>query len=158
MAICDVVDNFSDFGPTWNLDDYIYIGERKGIVRVSANSGKPETIVALKETETAHRPQLLPGGDGLLFTLASGESVPRWNNAQIVVQSLKSGERKVLIEGGSDARYVPTGHLVYAIGSTLLAVPFDVKKLQVTGGPVPILEGVSGFRQARLWARSPSWL
>ena len=59
-----------------------------------------------------------------------------------MVQSLKSGERKVLIEAGSDARYVPTGHLVYALGSTLLAVPFDVKKLQVTGGPVPILEGV----------------
>src|SRR5207249_62791 len=46
-----------------------------------------------------------------------------------------------LFEGGSDARYVPTGHIVYALGSTLLAVPFDVEKLQVTGGPVPIIEG-----------------
>src|SRR4030095_6455007 len=46
------------------------------------------------------------------------------------------------IEGGSDARYVPTGHIVYVVGPTLLAVPFDAKTLQVTGGPVPIIEDV----------------
>jgi Tol biopolymer transport system component len=55
---------------------------------------------------------------------------------------LRSGERKTLIEGGSDARYLPTGHLVYALGGTLFAVPFDLRRLEVTGGPVPIVEGV----------------
>lgn len=58
------------------------------------------------------------------------------------MQSLDSGERKTLIEGGSDARYVPTGHIVYALSGTLLAVPFDVRRLQVTGGPTPVVEGV----------------
>src|SRR5262249_4373638 len=68
--------------------------------------------------------------------------------ARIVVQSLKTGVRKLLIEGGSDARFVPTGHLIYAVGSTLFAVPFDVKKLQTTGGYVPVIEGV---RRSRLF-------
>jgi len=48
----------------------------KGLYESLPIAVKPETIVALKETETAHRPQLLPGGDGLLFTLASGEGAP----------------------------------------------------------------------------------
>ena len=59
-----------------------------------------------------------------------------------MVQSLGSSERKTLIEGGSHARYVPTGHLVYARGGVLFAVPFDLKRLEVTAGPVPIVEGV----------------
>src|SRR5205823_14960051 len=66
----------------------------------------------------------------------------RWDKARIVVQSLQSGERKTLIEGGSDARYLPTGHIVYALGGTLFAVPFNLRRLEVTGGPTPILEGV----------------
>ena len=58
------------------------------------------------------------------------------------MQSLETGVRKTLIEGGSDARYVPTGHIVYASGGTLFAVPFDLAKLEVTGGAVPVVEGV----------------
>ncbi len=76
----------------------------------------------------------------MLFTLSTqGVS---WDQAQIVVQLLETGERRVLIEGGRDARYLPTGHLVYAQAGTLLAVPFDLTRLEVTGGPVPIVEGV----------------
>src|SRR5947199_9482532 len=45
--------------------------------------------------------------------------------------------------GGTYARYVPSGHLVYARAGGLLAVPFDLKRLEVTGAPVSILEGVS---------------
>jgi hypothetical protein len=81
-------------------------------------------VVALKG-EFAHGPQILPGGDALLFTLSPGSSNAAWDRAQIVIQKLSTGERKPLLEGGSDARYVPTGHIVYALGSTLLAVPFD---------------------------------
>src|SRR5262249_9594055 len=66
----------------------------------------------------------------------------RWENAQIVVQSLKTGERKPLIPAGSEGRYVPTGHIVYMNGSILMAVRFDLNKLQVIGGPVSILQGV----------------
>jgi Tol biopolymer transport system component len=139
INVADINDVNGGFGLAWNEDDYIYNGEPGAITRVSANGGTLEKIVALKKNEVAHRPQLLPGGDALLFTLATDN---RWDGSQIVVQSLKSGARKTLITGGSDGRYVPTGHIVYALGTTLLAVRFDVKSLQVSGGPVPILDGV----------------
>ena len=76
----------------------------------------------------------------MLYTLgAPGQ----WDAAQIVVEQVATGERVVVVEGGSDARYLPTGHLVYALGNTLLAVPFDLDRLEVTGGPVPLVEGVT---------------
>src|SRR5262249_38818361 len=59
-----------------------------------------------------------------------------------VVQSLKSGERHVVISSGSDARYVATGHIIYALGAKLLAIPFNLRKLQVAGGSTPIVEDV----------------
>jgi serine/threonine-protein kinase len=77
-----------------------------------------------------------------LFTVAGTTGDDRWDKAQIVVQSLKSGVRKTLVPGGSDARYVPTGHIVYAVGWNLFAVAFDASKVQVTSDPIPIVEGV----------------
>src|SRR6516164_10518358 len=56
---------------------------------------------------------------------------------------LETAEKRVLVEGGTFARYVPSGHLVYARAGGLLTVPFDLKGLKVTGPPVPVLEGVS---------------
>jgi serine/threonine-protein kinase len=129
---------------SWGPDDQILIGWQGAILRVPANGGNPERLITLKEGEAAHRPQILPGGAALLFTLGTTTVAGpgAWDKAQIVVQSLSSGERKVLIEGGTDARYSPTGHIVYVVGTTLLAVPFDVRNLRVTGGPVPIVESV----------------
>src|SRR5262249_3850509 len=80
-------------------------------------------------------------GDAIVYTLSIGSSVD-WDKAEIVVQTLKSGERNTLIRGGSDARFVPTGHIIYAISGSLFAVPFDLRRLAVKGGPVPIVEGV----------------
>ena len=64
--------------------------------------------------------------------------VQPWNEAAIVVQELATGQRMVLVDGGTDARVLPTGHLVYARASTLFAVPFDAVRQAVTGNPVPI--------------------
>jgi len=132
------------YGGSWAANNQIIIGQgSKGIIRCSANGGKPETIVSVNSGEFAHQPQLLPGDDAVLFTLApSGPGIDRWDKAKIVLHSLKSGVRKVLIENASDARYVPTGHIVYASGAALFAVPFDTKTLQVTGDAVQVLEGV----------------
>jgi hypothetical protein len=82
---------------------------------------------------------MLPDGHTLLFTIASGAdgvSGDRWDHARVVVQSLKTGARKTLVEGGADARYVPTGHVLCA--GRLPQCPSA--KLEVTGGPVPIIE------------------
>ena len=82
----------------------------------------------------------------MLFTLASGGD---WEYAQIIVESLDTGKRDVLIEAGRDGRYVPTGHLVYVIEDVLYARPFDLDSLRVTGGPVSLLEGMGGARAAQ---------
>ena len=64
--------------------------------------------------------------------------------------SMASGQRKTLQRGGFYARYLPSGHLVYMHEDTLFAVPFDLKRLEVTGHPAPILEGVvTALRQWR---------
>ena len=83
---------------------------------------------------------MLPGGDAVLFTIERTQYL--WDDAQVVVRSLATGEQKVLIDGGADARYVPTGHLVYARMGTLMAVPFDPVRLEVTGRPRGIVENV----------------
>ncbi len=141
VTICDAQ---NPYGASWSSDGQIYIGQgENGILRVSENGGQPVSVVTVKPTELAFGPEILPGGDSLMFTLSKETGTDRWDKAQIVIQSMKSGVRKILIPGGSDARYVPTGHIVYALGATLFAIPFDVKKLQTTGGPVPVLEGVA---------------
>jgi serine/threonine-protein kinase len=130
-------------GMSWGPEGILLGQPTKGILRVSPNGGTPELVVSVKSDEVAHGPQMLPGGRTVLFTLAkTAFSYDRWDHGKIVVQSLTSGERKVLIDGGSDARYLPTGHLVYALGGVVFAVPFDARRLEVTGGPVPVVEGV----------------
>ena len=131
------------YGATWYSQDSILVGQGpKGIIRVPAGGGKPETVIPAKENEVLQTPQVLPGGDEILFTVAGATGDDRWDKAQIVVQSLKTGERKTLFTGGSDARYVSTGHIVYALGGNLFAYAFDAPKLKVTNGPIPILQGV----------------
>src|SRR5262249_29525233 len=103
VTICD---STLPYGASWTPDGQILIGAGPaGILRVSENGGKPETIASVKADEFAHGPQLLPAGKAILFTLSNGTGADRWDKAQIMVQSLKSGERKTVWEGGSDARY-----------------------------------------------------
>jgi Tol biopolymer transport system component len=133
------------FGVQWSDDGILFVQPGTGIMRCSPNGGAPSMLVRVTPADgLAHGPQLLPDGDSLLFTLARPD-VPTpsfWDKAEIVVQSLKSGERKPVVQGGSDARYLATGHLVYMIEGTMMAVPFDLKKKEATSGPVPIVEGI----------------
>ena len=126
----------------------------RGILEVSPAGGKPKLAIGVKGDETAASPQLLPGNETLLFTLVKGEPFDRWDKAHIVVQSLKTGQRTTLLEGGSDGRYLPSGHIVYVRGGVLYGVPFDVRLLRTTGGPVPMLEGVhrSGATGTAFWS------
>jgi Tol biopolymer transport system component len=130
------------FGMSWGPDGILF-GNPQGIMRVSAAGGVPEVLIAAKDGETVHGPQQLPGGDSVLFTLATGTAGDRWDQAHIVLQSLKSGHRTTVLQGGSDARYLPTGHLVYARGGNVFAAPFDPKAQTPTGRAVPVLEGVA---------------
>ena len=115
---------------------------RRGLFRVSAAGGTPVALTTPdpNKGEVRHSwPQILPGSEAVLFTVWSGGD---WDNAQIVVEQIKERERRVLIEGGTDARYVPTGHLAFARGGTLMVVPFDLAQLEIIGDPVPVVETV----------------
>jgi WD40-like Beta Propeller Repeat len=138
------------YGASWGQDNQILIGGGpNGILRVSADSGRPETIISVNDGQLASNPQLLPDGEHVLFTLAEPDSEVdltrqrNWDQAKLVLQSLKSGERKSLIDSGYDGRYSPTGHIVYALASTLWARRFDLATLQVLGEPVSVVEGVT---------------
>ena len=131
-----------NFGASWTADNQILFATREGVFRVSANGGTPQRIVEPKAGETVHGPQMLPDGDHLLLTVTTATGADRWDKAQIIAQSLSSGARTVLIEGGADGRYLDTGHIIYAVGTTLFAVPADVRALRILGAPVTILRGV----------------
>ena len=115
-------------------------------MRVPAQGGLPEPLPA-DESETGgtvRSPQILPDGRHVLFT-----SVPNsvdLADASIVVQSLESGERRTLIQGGMNPRYLPTGHIVFIrvspFRNTLMAVPFDLESLTITGPDSPLVEDV----------------
>ena len=130
------------FGIDWSTDNNILYGQSDGVWRVSANGGKPERIIDAEQGEQVDSPQLLPGTEWVLFTSTRSTGPNRWDQGEIVAASLKSKHRKTLWRGGSDGRYVPTGHLVYALGNDMYAVPFDLKKLETIGGQVPIIQGV----------------
>jgi len=65
-----------------------------------------------------------------------------FNNAQVAVQLVGTGERRNLISLGTFPRYAPSGHLIYAQNGNLMAVPFDLQRLAIIGTAVPVVEGV----------------
>ena len=143
-TLCDCT---RPYGASWGSDDSIVFScdWEGGLWRVSASGGEPEQVTELEEDarEVSHRlPHVLPGAKQVLYTVMR-YSEHDWSQTQIVVQSLESGERKVLIEGGSDARYIPAGYLAFAREGTLWAAAFDLATLTVIGPEVPVLEGVS---------------
>jgi serine/threonine-protein kinase len=143
LTLCDASDaRGGSFGP----DDTIVFtpGNFSGLARVSANGGTPATLTTPDESagERTHRwPQVLPGGEAALVTvgIARGTS---FDEARIGVVSLATGKLRLLSEHGFHARYVSSGHLLYVRGDTLLAAPFDLRRLVVTGASVPVLEGL----------------
>jgi len=139
-------------GAHWGLDDTIVYSDilNNGIMRVSSNGGTAETLVKSSLTDVANNgipiiPQMLPDGDTLLFTNSYGVDSP---DNEIVVQSLQTGDRKILFKGVMGAVYLPSGHIVYGLTNndigSLFAVPFDIKNLEITGGHVSMLDGING--------------
>jgi serine/threonine-protein kinase len=143
VTICETTP--APFGLDWSASGIVYLEPGKGIKRVSPDGGTPEMLLTINaRDEIAQGPQLLSDDDTLLFTLAKTDvrSSAVWDYGQVVAHSLKTGARKVLVEGASDGRYLATGHLVYMTEGTLMAVPFDARNLQIKGGPVPVVEGI----------------
>jgi Tol biopolymer transport system component len=133
------------YGISWSGDRILVGGGVTGILEIPATGGAAKTLVPQKGGVVVfHGPQLLPDGHTLLFT-AGGTSSPnlRWADADIVLRSLRTGEEKTLIRGGTDARFLPSGYIVYANGGVLYANAFDVDSQTLRGGPTALVEGVS---------------
>jgi Tol biopolymer transport system component len=116
-----------------------------GIVRVPASGGAPVVLVARGQDESLHSPQLLPGGETVLFTRVPGnpgEDFGGFADAQVVVQSIGADDRTIVVERGSAARYLASGHLVYAQGTTLFAVPFDPRARTVGAEPISVVDAL----------------
>ena len=132
-------------GASWGPQDTIVFSPTadSGLFQVSAAGGEPQPLTQLDpaKSEVSHRwPQVLPGGEAVLFT--AGTSGSDYDNALIEVQSLKTGERKVVVRGGTFGRYAPTGHVVYTRAGTLMGMPFNLDRLEATGNPVPLIGSV----------------
>jgi serine/threonine-protein kinase len=134
------------FHGEWGRDGYIYWTNAltSGIVRTPGDGGDAEAVTTINVDahERNHRfARLLPGGTAVMFTVASGD-METYDDARIDVVELATKKRKPLIKGGTHARYSPSGHIVYARGGSLYAVPLDARALEVRGTPVKVLDGV----------------
>jgi len=143
VTLCDAPDGR---GGAWSEDDSIVFSPnlRTALSKVSAAGGTPQPLTTLDQQAgeaTERWPQFLPGGNAVLFT--SNTHGSNYEDADIVVYSISSGQRKKLVHGGYYGRYLPTGHIVYMHEGTMFALPFDRKRVEVTGSSTPVLEGIA---------------
>jgi serine/threonine-protein kinase len=131
-------------GGSWGEDGNIItpLNHLAALSRVPAAGGTPQWLTKLAPGELTHRwPQVLPGGEAVLFT-ASPSSIAH-ENANIEAVSLKTGQIKVVQRGGYFGRYLPSGHLLYVHQGVLFGVPFDPARLEVRGTPTPLVQDVA---------------
>jgi len=146
IAVATADDN--NRGATWGPDGIIYLadGTQGGLLKVPGGGGEtaPFTRPDAEKNERTHRwPHLLPGGQALLFTADTFETTEFYDDATIAAIDISTGERRSLVEQSSQAQYLPGGHLVFARGGSLFAVPFDPATLRTRGSPTLVVQGVA---------------
>ena len=124
-------------GGSWGSQGAIAFSPGISVLQqVSDGGGAQQAVTRLETGENGHiQPELLPGGKAVVLTTFPGG---------IAVQQLGASEHRILIPDGGAPRYASSGHLVYGQGSNLMAVPFDLERLQVNGTAVPVVQGVLG--------------
>jgi serine/threonine-protein kinase len=131
-----------DWGPDNN---YYWTTHYFGpIVRTAGFGSQPEPVTELdlrREERTHRHVQFLPGGEAIILTVSSG-GIQSFDDARIDLCRLDTKKRITLVQGGFSPRYSPSGHIVYARAGSLYAVPFDLKRLEVTGPPFKVVDGV----------------
>ena len=134
-------------GGTWAPDGSILLAPRPnaGLARLPAGAKtfKELTKVDANRGEHAHVwPQLLPDGDNVLLVVRAGRDFDDIAASHVAVHSLKTGQRRVLVEGSAWARYVEPGYLLFSKGTTVFAAPCDPRKWALTGPPAPLIQDV----------------
>jgi serine/threonine-protein kinase len=141
--LCDT--SGQERGASWGEDGAIIANlDVYHLFRVPA--GRAPQVVGQPEQHgerTWRWPQVLPGGENVLFTGLVAASMAAVDSANIEVLSLKSGQVKVVQRGGLFGRYLPSGHLIYIRQGTLYGVPFDLGRLETRGPPAPLVEDVA---------------
>ena len=141
-TLCDLSAWF--LGATWGQDNSIVFadGWDAGLSRLSAEGGKPEILTKPdpKRKETGHRlPSWLPNGKAVLFTVMRHG----WDwQPCLALLGLDTRDWHVLLEDAADARYVPSGHLVFLREGKLMAVRFNLARMEVVGQPVTLVGNV----------------
>ena len=129
-------------GAYWSSDGYIYFSSAEKLHRIPANGGTPEPVNIKSELSNwSHsRPYGLPDEKYLLLTVSQSQGNERDGN--IALLNLETGESEILVNSAYNARYVPTGHIVFIRSATLWAVPFDISQLKINGTEVPVVNGI----------------
>lgn len=142
QSICDIQDYF---GATWGNDgNILFVNDGQGLWKVRESGGKAERFVdkfriaGIESSAFLLWPQLLPGGKHVLLSLESGRK-----GSDLAILELGKSDLKELPLSAVYARYASSGHLLYARpDATLMAVPFDTQKMEVTGSSVAILKEI----------------
>jgi serine/threonine protein kinase len=133
-------------GASWGEDGMIVaaLTNTTGLFRVPASGGTPQQLTQTRGGEATHRwPQVLPGGQSVLFT--SSHNLSNYENANIEILDYKSGQRTVIQQGGYFGRYVDSGHIVYMRQGVLFALRVEGSHLKPQGGPLPVLQDVASI-------------
>jgi len=134
------VDQLGIYGISWGRQGIVFGQGLSSIVEVPEKGGEPRVLIKAANSEYVSFPEALPDGNAILFSKSDGTLT------RLVVQSRTTGEPKVLAEtkdnGALIGHYVPTGHIVYVSGGVLLAIPFNLQKLEATGTSVSMIQGV----------------
>jgi serine/threonine-protein kinase len=142
MNIADVSSSGQGRGGSWGDGVIVFARHFEGgLSRVSESGGKVEPLTTPDpaRNERTHRwPSFLPDGKHVLFAVQGGGK--RYDDGEIDVVSVETGERKKIYEGGAYPRYAASGHLLFVKNETLFAVPFDAGRLQVTGSPRAVID------------------
>ena len=133
-------------GATWSPAGIILSPAAKsGLVLVKEGGGPLETLTVpdAAKGEVSHRwPYALPDGRHVLFTVKK-EGITTFDEGEIALLDLRTRAYTVLLRGGTYARYLPAARqIVFARGSSLMAVPLDLDRGEVEGQPVTVADGV----------------
>ena len=138
INICDLPGSLR--GATWTEGDTIIFGHANatGLWQVPAGGGKPVQITKSERGASHIFPEALPGNKAVLFTMWAGSN----DGASIGVLDVATRTTRVLVQSGTNPKFVKTGHIVYVDRGALRAVAFDVDRVAVMSEPVTLLDGV----------------
>jgi eukaryotic-like serine/threonine-protein kinase len=122
-------------GTAWGVDDTLIFARFDGLYRVPATGGSAERLARERQGEQYLAPRFLPGENAVLFHVRQAADFSR---AHLGVLLLETGEQRILIEGAYP--YYVSGHVVFTRGATLMAAPFNIDRLEVTGSPVAVMD------------------